>query len=87
MLYRYDRDIAVVWFFCKTRESLNSLLPKLHVYIHVYKKIVFEQFLHFGEFQRNKIIITLRLIHFRLIINDGEEQIYLIRGNHFERTS
>lgn len=50
MLYRYDRDIAVVWFFCKTRESLNSLLPKLHVYIYVYKKIVFEQFLHFGEF-------------------------------------
>lgn len=63
MLYRYDQHIALAsffFFFCKTRESLNSLVLqndftdfKLHV--HVYEKIVFEQFLDLEESREVKL--------------------------------
>lgn len=59
----YRSCIIFFFFFCKTRESLNSLVlqndftdfvtDKLHV--HVYEKIVFEQFLDLEESKEVKL--------------------------------
>lgn len=56
----YRSCIIFFFFFCKTRETLNSLVLqndftdfKLHV--HVYEKIVFEQFLDLEESKEVKL--------------------------------